>query len=313
MKRTSLSLAVLILLLTCSGCGIKITKSMLKTALSASSKVSPELFYADSCANRAGIPYAGSDDPGQVLDIYYADKAVRKDAVLIDIHGGFYVAGRRENNRDFASVFLKEGFDVVMMEYRLNDGIRDVSDELSDCATGLDYIASHAADLGLNKDRMFLTGDSAGGHLALYMAEGAEDKSLPIRPQVFTPRGVLINCPAYDFATFGDTGAFAKSALEWFIGPRYKDKEWLTSMSPRTFIGSYTGPLFVSTCTRDFIRSQSLLIKADCDSLARPLEFVDISSNDRKVGHVHNVTALDLPESQEVNARMISFMNECLN
>ena len=183
----------------------------------ASSIVSPELFYADSCANRTGIPYAGSDDPGQVLDIYYADKAVRKDAVLIDIHGGFYVAGRRENNRDFASVFLKEGFDVVLMEYRLNDGIRDVSDELSDCATGLDYIASHAADLGLNKDRMFLTGDSAGGHLALYMAEGTEDSSLPIRPQVFTPRGVLINCPAYDFATFGDTGAFAKSALEWFI------------------------------------------------------------------------------------------------
>ena len=312
MKRPALLFSTLLLLLTCSGCGIKITKGMLKMVLSASMKPSTELFYADSCEKRIGIPYVNDGDPGQVLDVYYADKAVRKDAVLIDIHGGFYVAGRRENNRGFASVFLKEGYDVVLLEYRLNDGIRDVSDELSDCAAGLDYLIAHASELGLNKDRMFLTGDSAGGHLALYMAEGSEDKSLPIHPQSFSPRGVLINCPAYDFATFGDSDSFSKSALEWFIGPRYKDKEWMTSMSPRTFIRSYSGPLFVSTCTKDFIRSQSLLIKADCDLFSRPLEFVDIASDDRQVGHVHNVVNQKLPESQEVNSRMIAFMDACL-
>ena len=312
MRRSALLFSALALLLACSGCSIKITKGMLKMLLSASMKPSTELFYADSCEKRIGIPYMDNNNSSQVLDIYYADKAVRKDAVLIDIHGGFYVAGRRENNRAFASVFLREGYDVVLVEYRLNDGIRDVSDELSDCAAALDYLAVHATELGLNKDRMFLTGDSAGGHLALYMAEGTQDKSLPIRPKVFTTRGALLNCPAYDFATFGDSQSFSKSALEWFIGPRYKDKEWMTSVSPRTFISSYSGPLFVSTCTRDFIRSQSLLIKADCDSLSRSLVFVDIASDDRQVDHVHNVTKLNLPESQEVNARMVAFMNNNL-
>lgn len=309
MKRPALFLSALVLLLACSGCSFKITKPILKMGLSATSKRTEALFYADSCEKRIGLPYLDSADPSQVLDIYYADKAVRKDAVIIDIHGGFYVAGKRENNRDFASVFLREGYDVVLLEYRLNDGVRDVSDELSDCAAGLDYLYAYAAELGLNKDRMFLTGDSAGGHLALYMAEGSEDKSLPIRPQAFKTLGVLINCPAYDFATFGETGFFSNGAMAWFIGPRFRDKEWMTSMSPRTFIGSYRGPLFVSTCTKDFIRSQSLLIKADCDSLSRPVEFVDIASDDRKVGHVHNVTAPGLPESKEVNARMIAFMD----
>lgn len=309
-KHAVLVAAALVLLAGCSG--VKITKTMLKAALARTMKTSTELFYADSCENRIGIPYVENGDPSQVLDIYYADKSVRKDAVLIDIHGGFYVAGRRENNRDFASVFLREGYDVILLEYRLNDGKRDVSDELADCSAGLDYIAAHAAELGLDRDRMFLTGDSAGGHLALYMAEGTGDKTMPIRPALFVPRGVLINCPAYDFATFGESGFFAKSALEWFIGPRYQDKEWMTSVSPRTFISSYRGPLLVSTCTNDFIRSQSLLIKADCDSLARPLEFVDIESDDRKVAHVHNVTAPGLPESQEVNSRMVAFMDACL-
>ncbi len=144
------------------------------------------------------------------------------------------------------------------------------------------------------------------------MAEGAEDKSLPVHPAVFVPRGALLNCPAYDFASFANSDGFTEGALAWFLGPRYEDKEWMTSVSPRTYIGSYYGPLFVSTCTNDFIRSQSLLIKADCDSLARPLTFVDISSEDKKVGHVHNVTDADLPESREVNDRMIEFMNSFL-
>jgi acetyl esterase/lipase len=302
----------LILLLGITGCGggIKITKPMLKMMVSAYSKPSSKQFYADSCENRIGLPYVENGDPAQVLDIYYAEKAIRKDAVLVDIHGGFYVAGNRVNNRSFASVFLREGYDVVLLEYRLNDGERDVSDELADCAAGLDYLTVHAEELGLNKDRMFLTGDSAGGHLALYMAEGAEDKSMPVHPESFTTRGVLINCPAYHFATFGESKSFAKSALEWFLGPRYQDKAWMESMSPKTYLGSYTGPLFVSTCTNDFIREQSLLLKADCDSLGRPLEFVDIASDDKKVGHVHNVTDPALPESIKVNTKMTEFMDQ---
>ena len=309
-RPVALMVAAMFLLAGCGG--IKITRSMLKMALEKNMKDSTELFYADSCDKQIGVTYVENGDPAQVLDIYYADPSVRKDAVLIDIHGGFYVAGKRENNRAFASVFLREGYDVVLLEYRLNDGVRDVADELADCAAGLDYLANHAAELGLNKDRMFLTGDSAGGHLALYMAEGAEDPALPVRPTVFKPRGVLINCPAYDFASFGNSKSFAESALAWFIGPRFKDTEWMESMSPRTYIGSFHGPLFVSTCTNDFIRSQSLLIKADCDSLARTLTFVDIASDDKNVAHVHNVTDPDLPESRTVNSGMITFMDALL-
>ena len=305
--RTAALLAVALLLL--AGCNVRMTKPILKMIAAVSSKPIPGLFYADSCEKRLAVPYVENGDPAQVLDIYYADPAVRKGAAVIDFHGGFYVAGLKENNRDIASVFLKEGYDVVLLEYRLNDGQRDVSDELADCATGLDFLVTHAAELGLNPDRMFLTGDSAGGHLALYMAEGAEDPSLPIRPAVFSPRGVLLNCPAYDYANFANPKSFSKAALEWFIGPRYEDKEWMTAMSPRTWFASYTGPLFVSTCTNDFIRSESLKIREDSEALGRPLDFVDIASTDKKVGHDHNVLDIDLPASQEVNARMVEFMN----
>ena len=312
MKRSGLVILFLSLLLGLTGCSFKVTKPMLQVALSRSNKVSTKVAYADSLEKRIGIPYVQDGDPAQVLDIYYADEAVRKDAVLVDIHGGFYVAGRRENKRRFASFFLKEGFDVVLLEYRLNDGKRDVADELADCAAGLDYLATHARELGLNPGRMFLTGDSAGGHLALFMAEGIENKSMPIRPKVFQSRGVMLNCPAYDFASFPEVESLSESAIAWFMGPRYKDTELMKTLSPRTYIGTYSGPLFLSTCKLDFIRSESLLLKADCDSLSRPLVFVDIDSNDRRVRHVHNVSNPRLLESQEVNSRMAAFMDKYL-
>lgn len=308
MKRLSFTLISVFLLLGFSSCSVKVTRPMLRMIVSGANKVSSEPAYADSLEKKLSVPYIENGTGEQVMDIYYASTEVRKDAVLIDIHGGFYIAGKRENNRKFASVFLKEGYDVVLLEYRVNNGTTDVSDELSDCAAALDYLTAHSRELNLNKDRMFLTGDSAGGHLALYMAEASEDGSLPIRPKAFRPRGVMLNCPAYDFASFAEGGGFSKGALAWFIGPRYKDRQYLETLSPRTFISSYSGPLLVSTCSNDFIRSQALLIKSDCDSLGRKIEFIDIDSQDRRVGHVHNVTSLDLPESREVNTRMLGFM-----
>lgn len=290
------------------GPGIKLTTPVMKLILKASIKQPSETSLADGFDKKLGIPYVEGGDPAQVLDIYYADSTNRMDIVLVDIHGGFYVAGQKEGNRDYASVFLGEGFDVVLVEYRLNDGVRDVSDELADCAAALDYLTVHAEELGLNKDRMFVTGDSAGGHLALYMAEGAADSSVPIRPKEFSAAGVLLSCPAYDFGSFGDAKDYADDFKEWFIGPRFKDRPYLETLSPKTFIGSLEAPLFLSTCTRDFIRSQSLALKADCDSLGKAITFLDIASRDRKVGHIHNVTNIDLPESREVNGAMRAFM-----
>ena len=309
MKKFSI-LALLLILTACGGRIIKINKTILSMMMSGSNKVSEAVTYADSCEHKTGIHYAESER--QVVDIYYA-KENRQNAVLIDIHGGFYIAGDRRNNRAFASEFLKKGFDVVLLEYRLCDGMLDVETELEDCAAALDYLATNAEALGLNPNKMFLTGDSAGGHLALYMAEGAEDPALPVHPTVFKPQGVLLNCPAYNFASYASlNGGFTDDALAWFIGPKYKDTDWMTAVSPRSHLTSYTGPLFVSTCTYDFIRAESLTLQADCKAAGRALTFVDIASPSRQVGHVHNVIDTSLPESRDVNARMVQFMEENL-
>lgn len=288
-----------------------VTKSMLETGLARVNKLQKTKCYADSCEHIIGIPYVEDGNGRQVVDIYYA-KEKRKNAVVIEVHGGFYVAGLRQNHRPFASVFLKEGYDVVLVEYRLVDGDSiDVSDQLRDVSAAADYVTLHAQELGLNADKMFISGSSAGGHLALYVAEGSADESFAIRPKYFKPRGVILSCPAYDYASFNATGLFWPKAMEWFLGPRYMDEEWMTLMSPRTRFSAYRGPLFVNTSRQDFLRSQALLILDDCGMNARPVEFVFIDSKRTEAGHVHNVNKPDLKESKEVNRRMIDFLERC--
>lgn len=288
-----------------------VTKTMLEMGLAPVNKLQKVKCYADSCEHIIGIPYLDDGNERHVVDVYYA-KEKRKNAVVIEVHGGFYVAGLRQNHRPYASVFLKEGYDVVLVEYRLVDGDSiDVSDQLYDVSAAVDYVTLHAQELGLNADKMFIVGTSAGGHLALYVAEGSANDSLPIRPKYFKPRGVILNCPSYDFASYNATGLFWPKAMEWFLGPRYMDEEWMTSMSPRTRFGAYRGPLFVSSSRQDFLRSQALLILDDCGMNARPLEFVFIDSKRKEAGHVHNVSKPGLKESKEVNRRMIAFLERC--
>ena len=314
MRKARILIATIVLsLLSMDGFGTPwVTKTLLQWATAPVNKLQKVKCYADSCECIIGIPYVEGGNERQVLDIYYA-KENRKNAVVIEVHGGFYVAGLRQNHRPYASVFLKEGYDVVLVEYRLVGGDSiDVSDQLRDVSAAADYVTVHAEELGFDKDRMFIVGSSAGGHLALYVAEGSANESLPVRPKFFKPRGVMLNCPAYDFASYSSTGIFYPKAMEWFLGPRYTDDEWMTEMSPRTRLSAYQGPLFVSSSREDFLRSQALLILDDCGTNARPLEFVFIDSKNKQAGHVHNVNKPKLKESKEVNRRMIEFLARAL-
>lgn len=289
-----------------------ITRHFLEVAHVHVNKLDKKKYYADECEHIIDIPYVENGHERQVIDVYYA-KENRKDAVLIEIHGGFYTTTPRQNHRKFVSEFLKEGFDVVLLEYRLVDGVHfDISDQLADCAAAVDYIYLHADSLHLNKDRMFLTGNSSGAHLALYTAEGSVDKTMPIHCEFFRTQGVLLNCPAYDYAAFNDTWFFTKDALEWFIGPRYRDRDWLMEMSPRTHFRNYHGPLFVSTSRKDFLRMQAMVLVGDCYILDRTVDFVHIESKHSQTGHVHNVNHPEVEESKEVNAKMVEFMNRVL-
>ena len=93
---------------------------------------------------------------------------VKRPAILF-IHGGGWREGDRSQLRGYAILLARLGFVTLCTSYRLSTEavwpaqIRDIN-----CA--LRYLRTHADNLGIDKERVGVSGNSAGGHLALMAA-----------------------------------------------------------------------------------------------------------------------------------------------
>ena len=270
-------------------------------------------FFPPYSAHRCFLDVAYMDDKknGHRYDIYLS-KSHRKNVCIIDIHGGSYMFSESTDNYPFANEFLKNGYDVVCVDYVPNNGKRDTLDLIKDCVSCINHLIDNLDKYGLDKDSFVISGDSAGGHFALLISEAilnkevAEKLGLDIRP--IKINGILVNGPVYDFELMLD-GSMSNGALNRMFGKGHHFLEHMRELSPRTYVESITVPLFVSTCTNDFIRTHSVVLKHDYEKMNKDLVFVDIESDEPNVDHVHNVVKPNLLESRVVNLKMMEFID----
>ncbi len=247
----------------------------------------------------------------RVFDLFFAEPSKRKNILLILVHGGYYIRGRHRDSYPFAVSFLEEGFDVASVEYRAAERGVGTREKIEDVAAFLRFLFSSLEKLGLGGERkFFISGDSAGGHLALINAEGACDPGIGIDLEGVRLDGVLLNCPSYDYAAYREIGDLSRGMKKKMLGEDYEKPGALERVSPRTYIASVGIPVFVSTCKNDFLREGVLRLRGDLDRFDKKYVSVDIDEDDRKVAHVHNVIYPEHPASVRVNRAMMDFMTQ---
>ena len=113
--------------------------------------------------------------------------------LLYYMHGGAMVMGNAWSvlPRILREWALPLEMAVLSVEYRLAPRAR-YPEPLEDCYAGLVWAAGHAADLGIDADRIIVGGKSAGGGLAAALALLARDRGGP------RARGQLLLCPMLD-------------------------------------------------------------------------------------------------------------------
>jgi acetyl esterase/lipase len=112
--------------------------------------------------------------------------------VLYHTHGGGMIVGTaRDGLVDVLDLAERVGGAVVSVEYRLAPETPHPG-PVEDCYAGLIWIAEHAAELGMDADRLVLSGGSAGAGIAAAMALLARDRSGPALA------GALLMCPMLD-------------------------------------------------------------------------------------------------------------------
>jgi acetyl esterase/lipase len=123
--------------------------------------------------------YATFDGQPQRLSIYRPPEPSVRAPVLVYIHGGGFIAGDRHAHSADLRWFAEQGWLTISVDYPLSSGDRhlwDVTQDRIGCA--LSWIGDHAQDYGGDAARLSVTGDSAGGNLAINTAYMAADGTL---------------------------------------------------------------------------------------------------------------------------------------
>ncbi|MGH1488733.1 MAG: alpha/beta hydrolase [Acidimicrobiales bacterium] len=125
------------------------------------------------------VPGHLDGDPDVMVRVYRPDNLAAGSPALYWIHGGGMVLGSVDmNDVDCAARAADFGCLVASVEYRLAPE-HAFPAPMNDCYAGLSWLASSAADLGINADRIVVGGGSAGGGLAAGLALMARDLGGP--------------------------------------------------------------------------------------------------------------------------------------
>lgn len=111
------------------------------------------------------ITYLMANNYEAKLDVYQR-KAQGPQPTLIHIHGGGWVGGTKEGSLMALMPWFEMGWNVVNVEYRLGR-VSQAPAAVEDCLCALRWVARNANQYQIDTTRLVVTGDSAGGHLAL--------------------------------------------------------------------------------------------------------------------------------------------------
>ena len=108
--------------------------------------------------------------------VYEPEERSRPSGALLWIHGGGYVIGDPAAEHTVCSRYARElGIVVVTPGYRLAPE-HPFPAGLEDCYAALRWLHDHADELGIDRTRIAVGGESAGGGLAAALAQLAHDR-----------------------------------------------------------------------------------------------------------------------------------------
>lgn len=161
----------------------------------------PELTPQDLVALRARIPPPPkalsspdverrvipgfADGPAVTVQLIGAGRGGKPRPALLHIHGGGFILGRAEDSTPLCQTIATElDCVVVNVEYRLCPET-PFPGPVDDCYAALVWLHRNAETLGVDRDRIAVMGESAGGGLAAMVAIAARDRhEVQLRYQV---------------------------------------------------------------------------------------------------------------------------------
>lgn len=238
--------------------------------------------------------------------------------VVIDIHGGAYYFGYKWINDDIARYFaIKSGYKVVNGNYRIIGYGTNIFDGVKDVVKLIEYVYANADNLKVDRNNIFLMGDSAGAHImtlaAMCFYNKAYRNALGIEVnENIRFRAMALTCGVFSFDPYINTKLkpFIKDIVCRDLSET-SEKYKLSQVKEQFVINSV--PIIFNSAYGDFLKKQTLDMyqylqdkKHEC----KLIFYEESQVEGRKLEHVYNVMFPFYEESVKTNDDIIEYFEE---
>lgn len=262
------------------------------------------------------IPYIDDGNMYHLLDVVRPDND-EKLPIIIDIHGGAWLSGTKEVNSPYCQRLAAENFCVFNASYRLisnPDGV--YPNMFNDIFAVFNWVHENAERYGGDLNNVFLTGDSAGGHLACFTSCVNSDpeglgKELGMTSKL-SFRAVGLNCPAVNIDRYKKIRLpIINHIYKLFFGEEGRKHRYVDIVSLQNLPLQKMPPVHLITAYGDFMRFDVKLLKEELDKAGVENElFYPKKKKTNKLSHVYSVLKPDWEESREANLGMTEFFKK---
>ena len=278
--------------------------------------VSPSVFGVRGIYD---LPYVGDKNRVHMLDLYLPKGRRPMRPVILHVHGGAWCGGSRLYTRGYCAYLASAGFAVLSIDYTPAENA-DLPTQVRDMIAAMRWIRTNATVYGLDQNTVFLTGDSAGAHLAMLAYIVGHDSTLRLlygaQDVPFTAKAFGLVSPVTDlrFVTEGILPQ-QRALRSKLFGEAYADSpyRYCSSIADVLRPEMHLPPVWLVSSEDDFFKSQSaelhhVLNRRNVENRFRFLT----GSAEQPLGHGFAVLDPARTESKTVNDEMLAFFREKL-
>ncbi len=221
------------------------------------------------------VPYGLN--PSQKLDVYLPKGHAGKRRAVILIHGGGWVSGDKEDYRSIGRNDAALGVVAIAINYRLADGTpADMwPAQLEDAQTALSWVQANSKSFEIDENDICVSGNSAGGQLAIFLAALRQPDAAPIA------------CVVDEFGPVDLTTFFQKAPAVLFGNHDLPTvRRLMEQASPINFVSHINVPTLIVQGTQDTVvrPDQSERLRAALSRAGVPTRYVSFSGGHGFVG-----------------------------